>query len=151
MSEPLLIRARPAPWAVNALLDAVSLPASDLTEAHLEHFFFAGSDGSPTGLVGLELYGSDALLRSLVVVQFARNRGLGSSLVRHAESYARSRGVRAVYVLTTTAEPFFRQLGYERIDRSRAPASIKQTPEFACLCPASSAFMVKPLTSLGAL
>jgi hypothetical protein len=38
------------------------LPDSDITDEHLEHFFFVGSDGSPIGLVGLELYGTDALL-----------------------------------------------------------------------------------------
>jgi amino-acid N-acetyltransferase len=111
----------------------------------LEDFFFVGSDGSPTGLVGLELYGTDALLRSLVVGENARGNGLGSTLVGHAERYAVTKGVRSVYLLTTTAEAFFKRLGYERIDRSQAPPSIKETREFASLCPASSAFMMKGL------
>jgi amino-acid N-acetyltransferase len=111
----------------------------------LEHFFFVGSDGSPTGLVGLEIYGTDALLRSLVGDETARGKGLGSALVDHAEQYAASKSVRSIYLLTTTAEAFFKRLGYERIDRSRAPPSIKETHEFASLCPASSAFMVKTL------
>jgi len=38
------------------LLQAQGLPASDITDEHLEHFFFVDSDGSPAGLVGLELY-----------------------------------------------------------------------------------------------
>lgn len=50
-----------------ALLEAEKLPASDLTETHLEHFFFTGADGAPSALVGLEIYGEAALLRSLVV------------------------------------------------------------------------------------
>ncbi len=138
-----MIRGRPPRSTAAALLQAQELPVTDITDEHLEHFFFVGSDGSPTGLVGLEIYGADALLRSLVVGEHARSRGLGSSLVEHAEQYASSKSVRSIYLLTTTAEAFFNRLGYERIDRSQAPPSIERTREFASLCPASSAFMVK--------
>jgi amino-acid N-acetyltransferase len=140
-----MIRGRPPRSTAAAFLEAQGLPVSDITEEHLEHFFFVGSDDSPTGLVGLEVYGSEALLRSLVVGENARGSGLGSNLVEHAEQYAVMKGVRSLYLLTTTAEAFFKRLGYERIDRSQAPSSIKQTREFAGLCPASSAFMVKAL------
>lgn len=126
-----------------ALLKAEGLPISDLTDAHLEHFFFAGSRASPAGLVGLEIYGANALLRSLVIGASDRGKGLGSELVQHAENYAASQRVRSIYLLTATAETFFKRLGYQRIERLKAPASIQQTREFASLCPASSAFMVK--------
>jgi amino-acid N-acetyltransferase len=145
MTEPLMIRGRPPRSTAVALLQAQGLPVSDITDEHLEHFFFVGSDGSPSGLIGLEIYGADALLRSLVVGENARTKGLGSALVEHAEQYASSMSVRAIYLLTTTAEAFFKRLGYERIDRSQAPPSIERTREFASLCPASSAFMVKSL------
>ena len=69
----------------------------------------------------------------------------GSALIEHAEQYAASRSVRSIYLLTTTAEAFFKRLGYERIERSQAPPSIERTREFASLCPTSSAFMVKSL------
>jgi amino-acid N-acetyltransferase len=140
-----MVRGRPPRSTATALLQSHGLPDSDITDEHLEDFFFVGSDGSPTGLVGLELYGTDALLRSLVVGENARGNGLGSTLVGHAERYALTKGVRSVYLLTTTAEAFFKRLGYERIDRSQAPPSIKETREFASLCPASSAFMMKGL------
>jgi amino-acid N-acetyltransferase len=145
LAEPLIIRGRPPRSTAAALLEAQGLPVSDITDEHLEHFFFVGSDGSPTGLVGLEVYRSDALLRSLVTVENARGNGLGTGLVEHAEQYAVRKGVRFIYLLTTTAEAFFKRLGYERIDRSQAPSSIKRTREFAGLCPASSAFMMKAL------
>jgi amino-acid N-acetyltransferase len=145
LAEPLVIRGRPPRSTAVALLQAQGLPISDITEKHLEHFFFVGSDGSPTGLVGLELYGADALLRSLVVGENARGNGWGSTLVEHAERYAATSGVRSIYLLTTTAETFFKRLGYERVNRSQAPPSIKGTREFASLCPASSAFMMKTL------
>jgi amino-acid N-acetyltransferase len=140
-----MIRGRPPRSTAVALLQSQGLPVSDITDEHLEHFFFVGSDGSPTGLVGLELYGTDALLRSLIVGESARGNGLGSTLVELAEQYAATNRVRSIYLLTTTAEIFFKRLGYERIDRSQAPPEIKATREFASLCPASSAFMMKTL------
>lgn len=140
-----MIRERPPQSSVVALLEAEGLPASDLTEAHLQHFFFTGTDGTPSALVGLEIYGQDALLRSLVVSAAARTQGLGSALVLHAEQYAAAHDVRAIYLLTTSAESFFEHRGYRRIDRAEAPSAIQSTREFASLCPASSAFMIKRL------
>lgn len=149
MSERLSIRGRPTKATAVALLQSQGLPASDITDEHLEHFFFTGSDNSPTGLVGIEMYGTEALLRSLVVADTARAQGIGSALVQHAEDYAYARRVARMYLLTTTAERFFKRLGYERIDRSRASASIERTTEFASLCPANSVFMIKRLQSPG--
>jgi amino-acid N-acetyltransferase len=140
-----MIRERPPQSGVVALLEAEGLPVSDLTESHLEQFFFTGSNGAPSAIVGLELFGPDALLRSLVVSSTARTQGVGSALVRHAEEYAASRHVRALYLLTTTAESYFEHRGYRRVDRAQAPPSIQSTREFASLCPASSAFMIKRL------
>jgi amino-acid N-acetyltransferase len=145
MPELLNIRGRPTRSAAVALLAAEGLPVQDLTDEHLEHFFYAGPDESPTGLVGLEMYGADALLRSLVVDADARTKALGSALVRHAEDYASAHGVRALYLLTTTAGSFFGRLGYRLADRAQAPLSIQSTREFAGLCPATAAFMIKRL------
>ena len=149
MASPLMIHARPPLSAAAALLQAQGLPVSDITDEHLEHFFYIGSDDSPTALVGVEIYGADALLRSLIVADTARARGLGSTLVEHVEDYAASRQVSAVYLLTTTAESFFERRGYRRVDRAQAPLAIQSTREFAGLCPASSAFMIKRLQHTG--
>ena len=140
-----MIRERPPQSSVVALLEAEGLPASDLTETHRQHFFLTRTDGTPSALVGRAFYGRDALLRSLVVSAAARTQGLGSALVLHAEQYAAAREVRALYLLTTTAESFFEHRGYRRIDRAEAPSAIQSTREFASLCPASSAFMIKRL------
>ncbi len=139
------IRPQPSLAAAKALLDNAQLPTADLTEAHCGHFFFWGPASAPAGLVGLELFGEHALLRSLVVSPEARSSGIGSALVQHAESYARAHGVRALYLLTTTAGAFFERLGYSNLPREDTPAAISTTREFAGICPASSAFMSKQL------
>ena len=139
------ITARPLLSSAKALLESADLPTADLTERHCEHFFYLGSDESPSGLVGLEIYGEVALLRSLVVAPGVRRAGAGSALVSHAEQTARSAGVRVIYLLTTTAEEFFAKRGYRRAIRDAAPPAIRATREFAGICPASSAFMARTL------
>lgn len=133
------------PEAARGLLAAASLPTSDLTDEQLTTFFYCGYAAAPSALIGVEIYGSDALLRSLVVDPSHRSTGLGSALVERAEGHAATHGVGTLYLLTTTAETFFAHRGYHRIDRTVAPASIQSTREFAGLCPASSAFMFKRL------
>jgi amino-acid N-acetyltransferase len=145
MTESLMIRERPPRAGSVALLESEGLPASDLTQERLEHFFFLGSDGAPSALVGLEIYGEAALLRSLVVSTAVRSQGVGSTLVLHAENYAAAHQVRALYLLTMTAEAFFERRGYRRIDRAEAPPAIQATHEFSKLCPSTSAFMIKRL------
>jgi amino-acid N-acetyltransferase len=131
--------------AVKQLLSESSLPIEDITAQHLHHFFGCGSGLELEGLVGLELYGEVALLRSLAVAASRRGSGVGSGLVAHAERHARDQGVQSLYLLTTTAEKFFLRRGYTRIPRDEAPAAIKGTKEFSGICPTSSAFMVKYL------
>ena len=139
------IFANPKLSAVKQLLSESSLPIEDITAQHLQHFFGCGSGLELEGLVGLELYGEVALLRSLAVASSRRGSGVGSGLVAHAERHARDQGVQSLYLLTTTAEAFFMRRGYARIPRDAAPTAIKSTKEFSGICPTSSAFMVKHL------
>ncbi|GMV68621.1 MAG: hypothetical protein AMXMBFR76_10600 [Pseudomonadota bacterium] len=75
---------------VRRLLAEAQLPSSDLTDAHMERFFGCGSDSAPDGIVGLELYDSVALLRSLAVSLNSRGQGGGTALVERAEAFAQS-------------------------------------------------------------
>jgi amino-acid N-acetyltransferase len=127
------------------LLQSVALPTADLTDAHMADFFYSGSADAPVALVGVEMCEESALLRSLVVAADRRVTGVGTALVEKAEAHARARGARAMFLLTTTAATFFRHRGYVSADRATAPAAIKATREFADICPASSAFLMKRL------
>ena len=125
------------------LLASCSLPNADLSEAKLEHFFACGSESAPGGVVGVELYGDVALLRSLAVRQSSREKGCGKRLVQEAEQYARRSGVKRLYLLTTTAEAFFASLGYAKVERAAVPQAIKGTTEFSTLCSSSATVMAK--------
>jgi amino-acid N-acetyltransferase len=139
------IKSEPVHTGVVRLLEAAALPTSDLTDAHMRNFFFVGSPSEPIAVIGLEFCGPDALLRSLVVAESHRSSGLGAALTERAEEHAREAGSRSMFLLTTTAESFFAERGYTSASRESAPPHIAKTGEFADICPASSAFMIKHL------
>lgn len=131
--------------ALRALLGAAGLPHEDLTPAHLRDFLLLREGEAVVGAVGLERFGPDALLRSLVVRPDQRGRGLGGRLVDAAEARARDEGVTRLWLLTETAAPFFAARGYAPAERDRAPEAVRATAEFAALCPASAACLAKRL------
>ena len=136
MSEIELRPARSADFdSIARLLSAVDLPVEDLNVTMLDGFVVATDGEVRVGVVGLEIHESNALLRSLAVEPQRRSRGLGARLVDAIETEARARGVAALYLLTTTATPFFERLGYNAHDRAAVPPSIAATTEFSSLCP----------------
>ncbi len=144
--SPHLRPARPGEHdLICALLQGAGLPPYDLTPRHLRRFVVLESGGHIVGAVGLEGEGRSALLRSLVVAPAYRGQGWGQRLVARAETLARQDGVAELYLLTTTAAPFFATLGYESVGRERVPDALKTLPEFASICPASAACMRRVL------
>jgi len=144
-------RMRVAPVAygadVEALLVSAGLPVSDLGQAAGVDLFGVRDASRLVGVIGIEAYGSAGLLRSLAVEEAHRKCGLGRTLVEHAESWASRRGVKQLYLLTTSAAAFFSRLGYEAMPRSEAPLAVAGTTQFAGLCPASSIAMRKVLAA----
>lgn len=114
------------------LLKENGLPFSDITLKR-DSLFLARSNGAVVGIGGVEILGEYALLRSLAVVREERNRGYGRAVARTLIHHARKAGVKDLYLLTTTAAPFFEGLGFERIPRDRAPEAITLTSEFSGL------------------
>lgn len=132
---------------VETLLSDSHLPTSDLRDGSKVKLFGCMNDAHLCGVVGLEMHGRVALLRSLVVPAAGRGSGLGAALVAHAERYAAQRGVDSIYLLTTTAAGFFERHGYSHVSRQTVPAAIAGTSQFSDLCPSSSAFMAKSVGS----
>lgn len=119
---------------VESLLAEAGLPSRDVRSGR-GRFFLADAGGAVIGVGGLELYGSEGLLRSVAVTEPNRGQGYGTALVAALEERARSNGCRRLYLLTTTATEFFRARGYSAIVRESVPASIRTTTEFRQLCP----------------
>ena len=127
------------------LLAANQLPVDDLPDLAASDCLIATEDGQMVGAIALQAFGDVALLRSLVVDDARRGHGTGERLVRAIETQAGERGIRALYLLTTTAETFFLRQGYVLASREEAPDAIRGTREFSSLCPASSSLMRKSL------
>lgn len=131
--------------AIMALLAEYKLPTADLSPERLHEFLVVRNGGSLDGVIGLEVYGTSGLLRSLAVAPATRGTGLGKLLVSALEERARRRGLRELWLLTTTAADFFAKGGYRVADRASAPEAVQKSAEFASLCPSSAVCMVKAL------
>jgi len=145
---PELRAARPSDrHAVEALLDGAGLPTAGIAEllaTRADDFVVAddpGGDGSLVAVAGLEVREGTALLRSVAVRPEWRRHGLGQELVRRVVCVAESRGVRALYLLTTTAERYFPRFGFAPVERDAVPPEIAATLEFRSACPASAVAM----------
>jgi len=130
---------------VLALLEASGLPATDLRAGRPVTFLAAVADGHLLGCVGYELSAGVALLRSLAVQPSGRGSGVGRQLVAEVERHASAAGARELFLLTTTAAPFFEQLGFEPVAREAAPGFIVGSPQFQGLCPVTAVLMARQL------
>jgi amino-acid N-acetyltransferase len=120
--------------AVLALLRECRLFETGVPEA-IGTFVVARSPRGLLGCAGVELYGELGLLRSVAVSAAARGSGLGSALVARAEQLAAERGVRDLYLLTSTARLFFEKRGYVPVERAAVPTAIAASWEFREGCP----------------
>jgi amino-acid N-acetyltransferase len=129
---------------IQTLLSGAGLPFADIHE-HLIHFIIAKRDEDLVGCIGLEVHGNFGLLRSLVVAEDYRGRGIAKILCEKILEYATKLSITNVYLLTDTAEGFFGKLRFEKLERSQAPPVIQSTKEFAQLCPSTAIFMCKTI------
>lgn len=130
---------------VTALLEQSGLPTADLSIELLKDFIGAFDGHSLVGVVGLERLDSTGLVRSLAVSPNSQRSGLGEKLLAQLEAQAIAQGVASLYLLTTDADGYFVRQGYTRIPRDEAPEVIRQTRQFASLCPGSATVMKKDL------
>jgi N-acetylglutamate synthase-like GNAT family acetyltransferase len=139
----------PVPDAGRAhLIDALAqagLPRTDI--AADGRSFFAGEHGGLTvGYIGIEVYGRDALLRSLLVIESERGQGFGTALVAAGIAAAQAAGADRVWALTMTAVALLQRLGFQRVERESAPTAIRATTEFSSLCPRTAVCLARSAT-----
>jgi amino-acid N-acetyltransferase len=126
--------------SVKTLLREQRLPLDGLDD-HLDTLLVAREGASVVGSVALELYADGALLRSLAVAPAAQGQGVGRLLTESVVRLAHQRGVRDVFLLTTTAQRYFPRFGFEAVDRGEVPETVRQSVEFRSACPASAIAM----------
>lgn len=123
-----------------ALLKQSELPTAGI-ERHINTTLLARDNGQLVGCAAVEVYGTAGLLRSVAVAANQRGTGLGQRLTKAALDLANERGVRTVYLLTTTAAGFFPRFGFVTIARDELDPALGQSEELRGACPASAVAM----------
>lgn len=123
--------------AVESLLALAKLPTEGVAAIVARapgDLLVAERDGTMVGAAAIEVAGSDALLRSVVVRSDGRSTGVGRAMVARLLADADRRRIDGVYLLTTTAGDWFPRFGFTRVERSAVPHAIAETWEFKTGC-----------------
>ena len=129
---------------IRVLLEAAKLPFDDVS-AERQEFIVAIADGQLIGCGALETFDGAALMRSLAVAERHRGAGLGNEIYDRLVTRAKEKGVTRLFLLTTTAAPYFARRGFELVERSTAPEAMTRSAQFASLCPSTAACMTLSL------
>ena len=126
--------------SIKSLLVTNGLPTAGV-DAHWKTFLLARDGDKIVGVGGAEAYQFAALIRSVAVLPEYRSHGIGRKLVRQLLDRLASRGLREFYLLTTTAEEYFRKRGFKPIDRDEVHPQLLSSREFQDACPDSAVCM----------
>jgi len=132
--------------AVESLLSADNMPLDGVKE-NFTSFVVAEDKNEIAGAIGLEKFGSVALLRSAVVSPRHRGSGVGRKLVERLLERAESEGIEELFLLTTRAEKYFPRFGFAPTTRSAVPAALKASAEFQGACPDSAVVMTRRIVA----
>ena len=132
--------------ALNEISDL--LLASNLVPVQLEsdnlHFFcHYDNKGKMVGVIGVEVYDTSCLLRSLAVISEMRNSGIARSLLKEALAFAKSIASYDIYLITETIGDTMERYGFCDIAREKVPDSILKSPYLNGICPCSSRIMYR--------
>lgn len=125
---------------VQELLNKCQLPYEDIFTSKV-FLILALVNGQVVGCIGIEKKDSNGLLRSFAVHEKFRRLGVGNELLKRLVDDARKENIKALHLLTTTAERYFSKKGFVTSARNEAPQVIKNSTEFSTLCPSSSTYM----------
>jgi N-acetylglutamate synthase-like GNAT family acetyltransferase len=114
-----------------ALLKQYELDWHDVGKEDYRKFLCLINEHGVVGCVGLEVYGEEAVLRSLAVMEEHRGGGYGWMLADTVINMARRRGVRRIYLVTATASDFFAEKhGFRTVDPSTISSALTQSNTF---------------------
>ena len=118
--------------AIRELLRKLDLDWQDLRDEDHRNFYKLVNENGFIGCVAIEVYGEDAVLRSLAVHPDARGHGYGWMLADTAINQTRRRGVRRLYLVTEkNASDFFAEKhGFRIVDLSLVSDEVAQSPSF---------------------
>lgn len=125
---------------IKDLLTTSGLPTAGVDD-HWKTFVVAKDGDRIVACGGAEAYQFAALIRSIAVVPEYRSHGIGRRIVRQLLDRLASRGLREFYLLTTSAEDYFRKRGFKPIDRDEVHPQLLSSREFQDACPDTATCM----------
>lgn len=115
---------------VDALLEGYGLPAVIASEL-IDTLVVKSPEGGISAAVSLQTVGDDAFLFGLAVAPERRGQGLGWVVGDAILRFARTLGVRTVYLATTVAADFFgSRLGFRPVDPADIDPTIREAANF---------------------
>ena len=97
--------------SVEALLQETNLTTDGISD-YFHNYLVLKSEHILFGVCGLEIYGTDGLLRSLAIIPTLQKKGLGSTILEVMLDKARLLNIHTMYLLTNTAEDFYLRHGF---------------------------------------
>ena len=131
--------------ALAEALAAAHLPVDDLTDPGRNFFVFTDASGAIFGFGGYELPGDLALIRSMVVPETARGRGIGAAILAALLERVTAAGAREAWLFTKHAAPFFAHRGFRARARYEVPPPVLATKQASSVCPITAVVMSRQL------
>jgi amino-acid N-acetyltransferase len=125
---------------IKEVLRLCELPTAGVDD-HWKTFLVARDGDRVIACGGSEAYQFAALIRSIAVLPEYRGGGTGRRLVRQLIDRLASRGLREFYLLTTSAEEYFKRRGFQTIDRDEVHPQLLASREFQGSCPDTAVCM----------
>lgn len=125
------------------MLEIAGLPVHDL--GGVDQTFWAARNGAGEIVAagGLERCGGDVIMRSVVVREHLRGKGLGGKLVVYLTERAFARQAGTIFLLTEMPTDFFSAHGFHLVDRTRVPDPVAASAQFSKICPDSAVAMCR--------
>jgi len=125
--------------AIQELLIVSGLPTAEVA-ANVSNFIVA-DNGKIIGVIGAHYCGTKVLLRSFAVSFERQKSGVGWTLLQEMQKKFNSKTVAAVYLLTNTAQEYFKRVGFYEISYSEIPALLLSESGLDKACPCTSQCM----------
>lgn len=121
---------------IKELLIANGLPIVGV-DMNVNHFIVA-DNSRIMGVIGAQYSETKALLRSFAVNSRQRKCGVGTALIKQVQTQLRIQNTEEVYLLTDTAQEYFKRLGFYEISRDQMPLLLLKESGLDQACPCTS-------------
>lgn len=125
---------------VSELLQQNNLSTEGITEKNVQ-FFAMYEEEIVLGIGAFTVCGEFAMLRSVCINHRYQKRGLGNVLCNQLFIKAKELGLENIYLLTDTAERFFKKQNFNRIKREELPKVLENNILVQSACSMNSVVM----------